>query len=84
MLVNSESETIGEGPNLYAVVVSGPKHQQPTMWLVRAWDGPAAEVIAVAEAGYEPEEMDYFADSLEIGRVFKILGHPDQLPPVKL
>lgn len=83
MLINSEDDAIGEGPRLYAVVVSGPKHQQPTLWKVRAWDAAAAEVIAVAEAGYEPEEMDYFADSVEIGTVFKILGHPDQLPPVK-
>lgn len=72
MLVNSESKTIGEGPNLYAVVVSGPKHQHPTLWAVRAWDGPAAEVFAVAEAGYDPDEMDYFADSIEIGKVVNL------------
>lgn len=72
MLINSERETIGEGPNLYAVVVSGSKHQQPTMWLARAWDAVAAEVFAVAEAGYDPEEMDYFADSIEIGKVVNL------------
>jgi len=71
MLVDSENDAIGKGPTLYAVVVHGPKHQKPTLWKVLAWDAPAAEVIAVAEAGYEPEDMDYFADSVEIGTVVR-------------
>lgn len=83
MMINSKDDAIGEGPRLYAVVVSGRRHQHPTLWKVRAWDGPAAEVIAVAEAGYDAEDMDFFADSILIGEGFKILGHPDQLPPVK-
>lgn len=69
MLIYSENDAIGEGLYIYAVVVSGPKHQRPTLWKVLAWDAPAAEVIAVAEAGYTPDDMDYFADSVEIGTV---------------
>ena len=72
MLVKDEKDNaIGKGPNLYVVMVHGHRHQKPTLWKVKAWDAPAAEVIAVAEAGYEPEDMDYFADSLEIGVVQK-------------
>ncbi|QYW06416.1 hypothetical protein uan_004 [Pseudomonas phage UAntarctica] len=69
MLVDSENDAIGEGRYLYAVVVHGRLHQQPTLWKVLAWDGPAAEVIAVAAAGYTPEDMDFFADSVLIGTV---------------
>lgn len=69
MLIKSEDKPIGEGPRLYCVVVSGRLDQNPTLWTVRAWDHPAAEVIAVAQAGYTPEDMDYFADSALIGTV---------------
>lgn len=69
MLIKSEDKPIGNGPRLYCVVVVGRRDQDPTLWTVRAWDHPAAEVIAVAAAGYEPEEMDYFADSALIGVV---------------
>lgn len=69
MLVNSEDDSIGEGPDLYVVVVSGRLHQQPTLWKVRAWDAVAAEVFAVAEAGYDPEDMEYFTDSVLVGKV---------------
>ena len=66
--INLET-TLGQGPRLYAVVVSGHLHQRPTLWNVRAWDAAAAEVIAVAEAGYAEDDMDYWADSTLIGEI---------------
>lgn len=69
MLIKSEDKPIGNGPRLYCVVVSGRLDQNPTLWTVRAWDAVAAEVIAVEAAGYEPDDMEYFADSALIGTV---------------
>lgn len=76
MLVNNISDTLGEGPNLYVVVVHGPKHQQPTMWTVRAWDGPAAEAFAWAAAGYDEEgKEECFTDYVCIGMIDPIRMH---------
>lgn len=59
---------LGEGPQLYAVVVHGPKHRMPTLWLARAYDYPAAELFAAKEAGYTEDDLDdALIDSMLIG-----------------
>jgi len=66
--------TLGEGPQLFVVVVDGALHSCPTMWPVRAWDHGAAEKFAIAEAGYETPECGIddrlnFVDSTLVGEI---------------